>query len=718
MDHDSPAGGARHADGAHPALGAGSAQFAARQVAAVSFGRGLGDNPAIREKPMSEAVAVGAGEGGALAEPTIDVTVFAVLLNERGMPEVHRQAVEVSDPDSPRYGEHWSRAELAGRTAPDEEGAAAVQRWFAGFGMATEPTASPLLFHAVDAEGRAEEAFPGLGAWLGRGGRMHAPLGPAFRLPPALDGYVKTIYVSSHDQSAQMALEAKGIDHRGDLALSGGSALPAPPPAPRRGSPLVTGATPADVARIYGFPADGDGAGETIGLLSLGGCLPSREDLEDFWRGHGLTAMPAVEVHYLSSDRTDRPSRLGLLEITMTVQWIGAMAPGARVVLYHADPGETPDPWSAFLLAALGDEAHAPTVLVSTWTWPERLYYGGQRARVFDDLLDQAAAVGVTVVAASGDWGVYDGRPSFEWEGAKVAHAAWPNATFPAVAPGLLAVGGTMITALQPLTELAWSGPLPPDEQLRQALPLTRLATSGGFSDEHPVPPWQAQALGQRPFPRSGNTPAVLPYGRGVPDVSLMAQGPAVMQPSEPGQRRLSSVGYSAIVGGTPLNYAGGTSVAAPIWAAIIARANQARRAAGRPRLGFVNPLLYRLAGRGAPGLRSIEVGDSDVELKVVDGDGKVSTYLLEGYLAGPAWDPCTGLGVPVVGELIAQLVKEPVPTASATPTPDGSASTTDGGPGGDGATAGQATGEGGAGAHGGPSADELLANLELPGGI
>ena len=38
---------------------------AARQVAAVSFGRGLGDNPAIREKPMSEAVAVGAGEGGA-----------------------------------------------------------------------------------------------------------------------------------------------------------------------------------------------------------------------------------------------------------------------------------------------------------------------------------------------------------------------------------------------------------------------------------------------------------------------------------------------------------------------------------------------------------------------------------------------------------------------------------------------------------------------------
>ena len=121
-------------------------------------------------------------------------------------------------------------------------------------------------------------------------------------------------------------------------------------------------------------------------------------------------------------------------------------------------------------------------------------------------------------------------------------------------------------------------------------------------------------------------------------------------------------MGYNAVVNGAPINYAGGTSVAAPIWAAILARANQARRAAGRPRLGFVNPLLYRLAstvGENAP-FRAIDIGDNDVELQVIDADENVTTYVLEGYRAAPGWDPVSGLGVPRVRQLIDALVASP----------------------------------------------------------
>jgi kumamolisin len=114
-------------------------------------------------------------------------------------------------------------------------------------------------------------------------------------------------------------------------------------------------------------------------------------------------------------------------------------------------------------------------------------------------------------------------------------------------------------------------------------------------------------------------------------------------------------MGYEAIVDGQRINWAGGTSVAAPIWAAIIARMNQARRGAGLPRAGFVNPLLYQMATHKtmSAALRQITVGDSDVQMRVANGHGDAVPYLLNGYCAGKHWNPVTGLGVPDVQRLI-----------------------------------------------------------------
>ena len=81
--------------------------------------------------------------------------------------------------------------------------------------------------------------------------------------------------------------------------------------------------------------------------------------------------------------------------------------------------------------------------------------------------------MGVTMVAASGDWGVYDGRPSTAVDDIEVAEAPWPHGVFPSVEDYVLSVGGTMITSRHPLTELAWSGPLPPNDELRRFLPFS-----------------------------------------------------------------------------------------------------------------------------------------------------------------------------------------------------------------------------------------------------
>jgi kumamolisin len=107
---------------------------------------------------------------------------------------------------------------------------------------------------------------------------------------------------------------------------------------------------------------------------------------------------------------------------------------------------------------------------------------------------------------------------------------------------------------------------------------------------------------------------------RFVPDVSLAAD------PNE---------GAFLVFNGKPIQI-GGTSWSAPTWAGLCALINEARHKAGKPPLPFVNPLIYPLLG--GPCFRDIVIGSNGA------------------YHAGPGYDMVTGIGVPSVKDLIAQL--------------------------------------------------------------
>jgi subtilase family serine protease len=103
----------------------------------------------------------------------------------------------------------------------------------------------------------------------------------------------------------------------------------------------------------------------------------------------------------------------------------------------------------------------------------------------------------------------------------------------------------------------------------------------------------------------------------------------------------LSDGSHHYVIGG------GGTSVAAPLWAAVIALADQY---AGRD-LGFVNPALYRL-GRSAyyhQAFHDVTAGTSTVTLP---------TQTITGYQAAPGWDPVTGWGTPDAQMLVPLLAR------------------------------------------------------------
>ncbi|HEY0467713.1 MAG TPA: S53 family peptidase [Polyangiaceae bacterium] len=440
---------------------------------------------------------------------------------------------------------------------------------------------------------------------------------------------------------------------------------------------LEDGMTPQMVRQHYDFPDDCDGAGQTIAILSIG-TADSRQALMDdltmFWLGVGKR-IPEIDFVPVGPAADGESSPLFRLEASMGPAWIGALVPAAKIVVYEVAP-DLPDPWLAVIEMAVSDP-RAPSVLCMTWTHPEDTYY-----RQFDRgsialALAKAAAFGITVVAAAGDWGAYDSRPAASLEDdpehaserkpEKVARAAWPHATFPSSEDLVLSVGGTLVSSLNPPTEVAWSGPLPPDPALAQELPFLSLATSGGFSERVPLPAWQralVAGLGaQRSYSRGPNLPAVLPYGRGFPDVSLMASGPALALGTDD---ELAAMGYRLVFNGKWIGYAGGTSMAAPIWAAIIAIANAHRYDNGKqPPLGFANPLFYYLGSTSPDSgkyavLRGINNGNSDIEFRVVSGQGRVDHHTLAGYRAKSQWDPVTGLGVPDVKNLIEALLGFP----------------------------------------------------------
>jgi len=177
-------------------------------------------------------------------------------------------------------------------------------------------------------------------------------------------------------------------------------------------------------------------------------------------------------------------------------------------------------------------------------------------------------------------------------------------------------------------------------DALREAIGLPGLAGSGGVSSHVPVPDYQRASL-PAAFVRGPDDPPVPADGRVQPDVALMAWGT---------DERERPTAYACLLAGEFRDDAGGTSVAAPIWAGIVARINQSRRRHALARLGQLQPRLYARPGL----LRDIVAGRTDIDLPRLEPDGTRRWQRLAGFQARPGFDPATGLGVPHVADLLA----------------------------------------------------------------
>lgn len=226
---------------------------------------------------------------------------------------------------------------------------------------------------------------------------------------------------------------------------------------------------------------------------------------------------------------------------------------------------------------------------------------------------------GASVVVASGDSGVEqrggDPRPSNCL--GKDDRVFAPG--FPATCPYLTTVGGTY---------------LPPgaDASKDEEVATTSFGSGGGFSNIYKRPDYQNEAVEQY-FAQSNppykfyesvdnssfaeNGGIYNRIGRAFPDVSAIADNVLVYNKGLP-------------------NLVGGTSAAAPVFAAMLTRINEERIDAGKPTVGFVNPTLY---------------ANPEAFHDITEGNNPGCNT--DGFKAAKGWDPVTGLGTPNYPKLL-----------------------------------------------------------------
>jgi kumamolisin len=292
---------------------------------------------------------------------------------------------------------------------------------------------------------------------------------------------------------------------------------------------------PPQVATLYSYPTGVNGAGQTIGIIELGGGYTT-SDITKYFGGLGIKppAVVAVSVDGGTNAPGDPNGADG--EVALDIQVAGSIAPGARIAVYFAP--NTDQGFIDAITTAVHDTTNKPSVISISWGGPESSW-AQSSVTALDDAAQSAAALGVSITVASGDNGSSDGVSD-----------GGNHVDFPASSPHVLACGGT---------ELIGSGATITAETVWNDGSQGG-ATGGGFSALFPLPTWQTSA-------------GIAGSGRGVPDVAGDA-APAS--------------GYNILVDGQA-EVVGGTSAVAPLWAALLALINQKKGTA----VGFVNATLY-----------------------------------------------------------------------------------------------------------------------------
>ena len=520
--------------------------------------------------------------------------VLALALPLRNQAALQDLLTRIYDPTDPAYGRYLSPDQFAAQFSPTEADYAAVAAFARTQGLTVTRTHANRLLLDVSGPAAAVEGAFGvrLNQYQAADGRVFRAPDAAPSVPPILAGRLTGI----------VGLSDNAVRHPHNTRLTTAS-LSRPTLDGRRsiGTGPLGGLAPKDIKTAYNLSSlTLNGSGQTLALFELDGY-----DAADVNAYESQFNLPNVPLQNILLDGASGVAGSNADEVTLDIELQIALAPGASKILVYETGGSDADTLDAYSRIAEDNQAKQ----ISTSWGLDEPDSTPSTLQMENPIFQQMAAQGQTIYAASGDNGAFDS--GVRSDGLRVDD--------PASQPYVCGVGGTTLTT-------SGAGGAYFSETTWNSGSVANGASGGGISTVWPIPAWQKSAASAA---SSGSTTL-----RNVPDVSLNAN---------------PNTGYAIYTQGSWAVY-GGTSCAAPLWAAFTALVNQQRAANGLTPLGLANPSLYPLltGARYATDFHDIK-------------DGSTNLY----YPALTGYDDATGLGTLNGANLLADLA----PTVAATTT-------------------------------------------------
>ena len=542
----------------------------------------------------------------------------------------------LSSPGSPTYRRFLTPGEFRSRFARPDSDVAAVTSWLRGSGFTVGDI--PLDHTTVQASGTATQVDAAFGVRLGRYRTGHGIARAADRAPSI---------------PASLGSIVRGVIGLTPTRMRHGSV--APPPAYRDAQPCAAywgakiatsqprygrvlpwapcGYSPKQLQDAYGLQdaiaGGNDGSGVTVAVIDAFASPTMQSDLDRYSARHGLPQTTIEQFRKPACPKACPPRMQSgwWYEEVIDLDAVHTMAPGAHLVFWGAA-----SPWDIDLRPAMADivDHHRADVISDSFgDFGEQLRPSDVNA--WYDLFIQAGDEGIGITFPSGD------------DGDDAAIVGYRTTEYPESDPLVTSVGGTSLAvgALRSyLFQTVWGTDLAERSGKGWARPSFWAGGGGGTSRIFPEPWYQQGVVPPKLAGVNGG------HDRVVPDIAMDA---------DPYTGGLLT-GETLTFPGGHVRYdefeEGGTSLASPLFAGVMADADQA---AGSP-LGFLNPFLYSLSGTSAlhdivtPSHRiaeaaavfnnGVDASDGrDFQLSVLNHDTSLHTQ--RGY------DDATGLGSP-----------------------------------------------------------------------
>jgi kumamolisin len=296
----------------------------------------------------------------------------------------------IYDPAQPSYRQYMTAADWIAKHAPPALDVQIVKLWVESMGMQVQLVATNrLLFEFTGTVQQFNDAFQ---TELYTVDRKNPQVGnPPFKVFATLGTMTVPTFVAERISSVLTADLPPDTD---PLPGEAGSIVTQPP------ANVAAGFTPAQIAKAYEIDklhAMGyTGQGVTIGAVV--GATFKFKDLQSFWQSFGIVrADPQVAV-------TMEPIATRYLETTLDVEWSGALAPSAGMIVYSG-----PDSRNTSMLYTFNEAIARNEVSVLTDSFAHREDSEAKAVRnQYSDSALMGAALGITICAATGDSGETD----------------------------------------------------------------------------------------------------------------------------------------------------------------------------------------------------------------------------------------------------------------------------------------------------------------------